>query len=268
MTRKELSEEFNISESSIKTNFPKVQESIFRKHKIRIVKTGRGEKADYQLIYAIDSDGRAQSAFKEKNRNLMLAKSEFSSLVDFNFMVFLGICATPMTTFYGSYKEFLKYVEVKVSDANVSSLVEALQLLNERGLIEYVIDKTNSDYFWAGLYHKTREDMYITIDMMERCKQLAKKYNKKSWVNLLKTWVGVQYLYDNQPFTVSELSVVTGLSAYQLKQNKKILQTDDLFVTTRAYAAYDRCIGSNVELNGIYDENREFVKTLAETAKK
>ena len=40
-------------------------------------------------------------------------------------------------------------------------------------------------------------------------------------------------------------------------RSKKVLEKDDLFTTSRAYASYERCIGTNVELNGIYEENRK-----------
>lgn len=67
-------------------------------------------------------------------------------------------------------------------------------------------------------------------------------------------------MYDKQPFTVKQLCDVTGLSAYQIRESKKILEKDNLFITSRAYAYYDCCLGSNVDLNGIYEENRMAVE--------
>ena len=100
--------------------------------------------------------------------------------------------------------------------------------------------------------------MAIGIGMINRCQELAKKYNKNSWVPLLKTWIGIQYMYDKQPFTMKELCDLTGLSSYQIRESKKILEHDNLFITSKAYIGYDTCIGSKVDLNGIYEENREF----------
>lgn len=259
MTRKELCDKYSVSESSVKTNFVRVQKMFLDKYKLILTKTGRGDKADYQVEYSVNSDGRAITMKKEEKREVMLARQEFSGLLNFNFMVFLGICMTPMTTFYGSYEDFLGYVEVKRTAANIKSLKEALNILKEHDYIKYDIDKTNENYFWAGLYYKTRKDMAISIDMIERCQRLAQNNNKKDWIPLLKTWIGIQYMYDKQPFTVAELSKVTGLSAYQIRESKKLLEKDNLFVTSKAYVAYDRCIGSNVELNGIYEANRNAV---------
>ena len=59
---------------------------------------------------------------------------------------------------------------------------------------------------------------------------------------------------------MERLSQVTGLSPYQIRESRKVLEKDELFVTSKAYVSYDTCIGTNVELNGIYKENRDFVE--------
>lgn len=258
MTRKELSERYDISESRIQKNFPKTQEMFLKKYNLILIKNGKGASATYEIEFAEGSDGRALTMMKEQKREVILAERGFSTLLDFNFMVFLGICMTPMTTFYGSYEDFLKYIEVKATPANLIKLREALQLLYENEYIKYDIDKTNQNYFWAGLFFAVREKMAIGINMISRCQRLAKENGKKSWVPLLKTWIGVQYMYDKQPFTIKELCNLTGLSKYQIIESKKILEKDNLFVTSKAYIAYDTCVGSNVDLNGIYEENRDF----------
>ncbi len=261
MTRKELCNQFNISENSVKTQFPKTQQKFLKKFHLVLTKTGRGEKADYQ-VRPVEGD-RAQTMYLEKNRQVMIAESEFSNLVDFNFMVFLAICSTERTVFYGSYEEFLDYVEVKKTKANIENLKDALEFLCEKEYIRYEVDKTNSNYFVAYLFFAVRQKMAISLDMAERCKELAKKNNKHSWVPLLKTWIGVQYMYDNQPFTMKELCSLTGLSAYQVRDCKKILEQDNLFVTSKAYVNYNTCIGTNVDLNGIIKENRDYVENVA-----
>ena len=257
MTRKELSQQFDISESSIKTQFPKLQEKFLTKHGLILTKTGRGEKADYQ-VSSLTGD-HAYSMLKEKNQEVLVAKEGFSNLVDFNFMVFLAICATPMTTFYGNYENFLTYVELPINKSNIKLLKEALTFLHDKKYINFVLDETNTDYFWAGLYFATRQKMSISLDMVERCQAIAAKNNKHSWVPILKTWIGIQYMYDKQPFTMKQLSALTGLSAYQIRESKRLLEQDNLFVTSKAYACYDLCIGTNVELNGINDANRNYV---------
>ena len=260
MTREELCERFNLSEDAVKNKFGRTQQQMLKKHNLILTKTGRGSKADYQVEISKSGDRRACTMLQEEKRDVMIAENSFSTLLDFNFMVFLAICTTPMGTFYGSYEEFLDYVELKRSKNNLDNLKEALTMLAASEYIEYTIDKTNTNYFNAFLFKRTRDTMAISLDMAERCQRLARENEKKSWVPLLKTWIGVQYVYNNQPFTVAELCAITGLSPYQIRESKKILEKDNLFVTSKAYAAYDRCIGSNVELNGIYKENRRAVE--------
>ena len=260
MTRQELCEKYNLSEDAVKNKLGRTKQKMLKQYNLVLTKTGRGDKADYQVEFAAGGDKRANTMMQENQREIMIAEKGFSNLLDFNFMVFLAICTTPMGTFYGSYDDFLDYVEIKKSKNNVNNLKEALNMLAAAEYIEYTVDKTNTDYFNAFLFKRTRETMAISLDMAERCQKLAKKNEKKSWIPLLKTWIGVQYVYDKQPFTIAELCAVTGLSPYQIRESKKVLEKDNLFVTSRAYASYERCIGSNVELNGIYKENREAVQ--------
>ena len=253
MTRKELCETYNLTEETVRTKFTRTQQQMLKKYNLILTKTGRGDNTEY---YVTAPEKRAETMLQEKQREVMMAQNGFSSLMDFNFIVFLGICTAPMGTFYGSYEDFLGYVELKKTKDNIQSLKDALSDLTAAEYIEYVVDKTNTNYFNAFLFKRTRETMAISLDMAERCKKLAKKANKKSWIPLLKTWIGVQYMYDKQPFTLAELSAVTGLSPYQIRESRKVLEKDELFVTSRAYVCYDRCIGTNVELNGIYEANR------------
>lgn len=261
MTKKELCEQFNISENSLTKQFSRTQQSFLNKYHLILTKTGRGEKADYQVEPSLGD--HARTMYLEDNRQVMIAQSEFSNLIDFNFMVFLAICSTERTSFYGSYNEFLSYVEVKKTKTNIQNLKQALEFLHEKDYIRYEVDKTNDEYFVAYLYYATRQKMAISLDMAVRCKELAKKNRKQSWVPLLKTWIGIQYMYDNQPFTMKELCALTGLSAYQIRDSKKILEQDNLFVTSKAYVNYNMCIGSNVVLNGIIKENRDYVESHA-----
>ena len=255
MTRKELSERYNISETSIQKNFSRIQKNILKQYGHILTKTGRGDKTEYFVTDMNGDEARALLVSQESNHQIMIAK-ESLQVVDFNFVVFLTICITPMKSFYGSYEGFLEYAELPKTKENIQSLKDALDILAASDYIQYTIDKTDNNYFNAFIFKRVREDMAISLDMTLRCQRLAKENKKQSWIPLFKTWVGIQYMYDKQPFTVKELCDVTGLSAYQIRESKKILEKDNLFVTSRAYTYYNCCIGSNVDLNGIYEENR------------
>ena len=231
MTKQELCERFDISETTLEKQFSRVKSSILKKYNLILIKEGRGKTANYRVEVSKAGDQRALTMLKEEKREIMIAEKSFSTLLDFNFMVFLAICTTPMGTFYGSYEDFLDYVEVKKSKNNLDNLKEALTMLSASEYIEYIVDKTDNNYFNAFLFKRTRDDMAISLDMAERCQKLAKQNDKKSWIPLLKTWIGVQYMYDKQPFTIAELCAVTGLSPYQIRESKKVLEKDNLFVT-------------------------------------
>lgn len=253
MTAEELSKKYNIGLSTITTRFANAQKSIKKKYNVDIIKVGRGAKADYvEKNINDDDDKRAITIFEEVKEDLFIS-NESLQLINWNFLVFLAITITPMRVFRGSYEDFLRYVEVKSSASNLMSLKAALRYLQSRELINYTIDKTNSDYFVANFYRKVEEDMKLNLEMVKKCKQIAQDNNKQDWVPLLKTWIGYQIMEENQPFTMKELEACTGLSEKKIRDSRKLLEKENLFKTNREYAAYNVCIGSNVTMNGIYN---------------
>ena len=244
MTLQELSEKYQMSESSIKNSFPRTQASILKKHGVKIVKEGRGDKTQYYEEWL--DDQRALTMYEETKGTVMI-NSEQLSMVNWDFHVFLGIITTPMLVFRGSYEDFLRYASIPVNNNNIWELKMALQHLVARDYISYQIDKTNDNYFVAALWYQTEKDMEIGIEMVRTCKQLAEAYNKRSWIPLLKTWLGVQMMSKHQPYTVAQLADITGLSDYAIRESTKILGDCAVFQTSRAYEAYKKCTGTNVE---------------------
>lgn len=246
MTLSEVADKYGVSETSLKNAFPRTQASILKKHGVKIVKEGRGASATYQEEWV--NDQRALTMYEETKDALMI-NGEQLAMVNWDFHVFLGIVTTPMLVFRGSYQDFLRYLQVPVTEAYIGELKEALQHLVARDYISYQIDKTNSNYFIAALWYQTEKDMEIGFEMIKTCQRLAAAYHKRAWIPLLKTWLGVQMLSHHQPYTMNELAQVTGLSAYQIKESNRILKDCEIFVTSRAYANYERCIGNNVDMN-------------------
>ena len=244
MTLQEVAQKYGVAESSLKNAFPRTRDSILKKHGVKIIKEGRGEKANY--IEEWGDDQRAVTMYEEVRENISISV-ETLAMVNWDFHVFLGIITTPMLVFRGSYSDFLKYVSAPVTNNNLWELKMALEHLSARNYISYQIDKTNPDYFIAALWYQTERDMEIGIEMVRTCKRLAEAYNKRSWIPILKTWLGVQLMSKHQPYTVKELAQATGLSEYQIRESSKILRHCDVFITSRAYADYQRCIGTNVD---------------------
>lgn len=253
MTLEEVCKKYEVSESSVKNMFPRTQKSILKKYGVQIVKEGWGKSASYRELP--HNDGRARTMFLEDKEKLMINQDELS-LVNWSFSVFLAIVTTPMLVFRGSNEDFLNYMGLKPSESNVKLLIDSLKDLNKRDIITYIIDKTDENYFVAALYRKVEKEMNIGIEMVRTCKELAEEYNKRSWVSLLKVWLGIQMIVEEDllPFTIAELGAYTGLSEYQVRESKRILETNDIFRTSRAYESFSKCIGQNVDLNKFYNE--------------
>ena len=72
----------------------------------------------------------------------MLSTKE-TQIIQFDFMVFLGIIMTPLQVFRGSYDDFLRYVQVVNNKENRDRLKKSLEALSDEDYIHYSIDKTD-----------------------------------------------------------------------------------------------------------------------------
>lgn len=245
MTLEEVCDKYEVAQSSMTNAFPRTQKALLKKYGVKIVKEGRGKNAVY---YETIEDNRAVSIYRE-NKDIISVNQQTMKLLDWDFIVFLAIVITPMYVFRGSFEDFLKYMEVNVTNYNIAALKGALSNLEEQKLISYNLDRTNMSYFVAALNRKTEEDMQIGIDMMRTCRQLADNHKKKSWIPLLKTWLSINILAERQPFTMRDIERMTGLSAYQIKQSTAILRESKIFISSKAYSSSIKCLGTNVDLN-------------------
>lgn len=178
MTIEEVSKRFAVAESSLKNSFPRVQKSILKKYNLHLVKEGRGNSATYR-IQEEESDCRALTMYDEIRDDIILDK-ESVKMMNWNFSVFLGIIFTPMLVFRGSFEDFLRYIAIQPTSANIIHLKQALAELEENGYISYNLDRTDSNYFVAALYRKVEEEMKVGISMVRRCKLLAEQHHKQS----------------------------------------------------------------------------------------
>ena len=259
MTVKEVCEKFTYSQSTIINNFSRFQKAVQKKYGVLLVKTGRGKDTVYDII---EDNSRAETLYKQDETRTVMLSTRQAQIIQFDFMVFLGIIMTPLQVFRGSYSDFLNYVQVQNNKENRKKLKQSLELLNKEDYIHYNVDKTDQNYFFAGIYRKVEEKISVGINMIRECKLLAFKEKKRSWVNLLKVWLGVKYLYiqDLQPYTVQDLCNLTGLSAYQIREAGKVLEKDNVFRSDKVYVSYQRCLGKNSVLNILHEGNQDMNK--------
>lgn len=251
MTLLEVSEKYHVSSSTLSVNFKRTQESILKRYGVKIVKIGRGKQAEYEE--KIESDGRAVTMYDEP-LDLVMMETDQLKLVNWEFLVMLGIITTPMRVFRGSYKDFLEYIGIDGRAANVEKLKLVLEAFHERDLIGYQVDKTEGSYFMASIYKKVEEKMEIDLGMMRNCKNMVEG-TKKSWVPLLKTWLGIMMLVVKNGggsvlVTYAEVAEVTGLSKYAIAEAYKTLAENRLFKISKAYRKLEdgefRCLGTDV----------------------
>jgi len=90
--------------------------------------------------------------------------------------------------------------------------------------------------------------------MLRECQRIAnenhKNFNKLA--QLIQVWEAVRICEQNQPFTYADLTKLTGLSYKQIRDVKKLLESNEMFITSRA-GSYFKCLGMNVDLNGFYN---------------
>lgn len=268
MTAEEVVEKFSAvpSVNSLKQHFGKYQKQVEKKHGVQLVKKGRGETTEYFVIG--NEIHSSIELIKDAHRDVVMDQSAFTDLIDWNFMVFIGIITCPFMSFRGTYKQFLEYVGIKnKSKDNINRLKETFKELEENGYIYFILDTSVKDekeeYFGLFIRRKTEVEMKIGIDMIQQCIKLQKENDMRSWVPLLKTWLGLQLLVDSNMnknesilFTLDELEMKTGVNKNMLIKCKKILEGDGLFQTSKAYKNY-HCIGQTIDLNILeYDYNR------------
>ena len=265
MTAQEVVDRFDAvpSVKSLKDHWGKYQKKVKDKHGVQLYKTGRGEDTQYFIV-----DGAEISSSIEVIKDahaVVMDQQVFTDLIDWNFMVFIGIITCPFMSFRGNYKQFLEYVGIKTKDkANIDRLKESFKELEKRGYIYFIEDKSapDEDYFGLFIKRKVEKEMKIGIDMIQRCIKLQKENNMKSWTPLLKTWLGLQLLVDQNMnksestlFTLDELIDITGVNRNMVIKCKKILEQDNLFQLSKAYQNY-HCRGQMINLNQIeYDYN-------------
>lgn len=250
MTAQQLSDKYGYSLNSITNKWSNTQRLILQKYGVEVKKIGRGKKASY--VEELVNDMRAPTIFNE-NKEIIL-NSDSISLDNFQFLSFLAIITTPLLVFRGSYEEFLNYMGVRNSKENISKLKFSLNELKNKDFIIYTLDKTDENYFIAGLYKEVEREMSVGIFAVRKCKQLADEYHKRDWVPIFKVWAVMQ-LYDggDELFTNAELAFRTGLTESMIIDCKKILNNSDIAKISAVRVDKKKCIGSIVELNKFYN---------------
>lgn len=239
MTAEEVCKELNISMSALKGHFKRTVESVEKKTGRRIIKSGRGENTVYEILD--NTETRALTFYEEDNaQKELFVNEETIQLENLAFNAFLGIIVKPMAIYRGTFKDFLNYIGVRATDNNVGALKIALQVLLEQGLIFGGIDKTDENWFHAGLYRAVEKKIGLDTAQIRKCREIADRENKQTWVPILKTWVAIGMLSEGEQmkdhFVIQDIIDITGLSKYTITESTKLLKKYNIYKEEWSYS--------------------------------
>ena len=241
MTIEEIVEMFGYSQNSIKKNFKRTAEAIKKKYNIDLVKCTTKDGTRYQIF----EDTRALTIYQETDDIFITLES--LSYEEYEFYIFLAVAASPFGAFRGKREDLLKYIGIKDNKKNIQILNKVLDFLVEKECIGYDED---GDYIIVYLRSHLENKYPVKIDMLRESRRIAdenhKNFNKIP--QLMQVWEAVRICEENQPFTYADLAKMTGLSYKQIRDVKRLLESNDVFKTSRA-GSYFLCEGMKVDLN-------------------
>lgn len=241
---------FNYSQSYLTKNFPKVKTALKKTYNIDIEKISTKEDKKY-IIFENEST-RALTLFDEQKNDLIISQ-ESLQLKDLEFYILLAIAVSDYGVYRGTYKQLLKYLGLPATNKNIELTDAAIESLKSNGYLHDIVkDETT---FTLILKDEAEKHFCVTIEMLKESKKIIEKNNKsiKYLPRLIQVWVAIQECEKHQPFTYAELQKMTGLSLYQVKELKKLLENNNIFISNRA-GSYWKCLGMNVDLNAFYNK--------------
>ena len=249
MTAQQVAEHFGYSLKSIKTKFKRTQQSIKKKYDIEIIKC-QGLEGTYYMV----SDDRAKTMFDESKETLYVPL-ESLKIENFAFYILIGVAATPQGVFRGARKDLLKYVGIAANDKNEKLVDGVLYLWSTLNVVIFDIDE---DIITVHMKKSFERQQIISIQMLKECRRIVEENHKQNMkiIQLVKVWQAHRICEKNQPFTIDDIQQYIDLSKDQIKDARKLLHQSDIFKleAARVPGRVNR-IGSNVELNAIYDNN-------------
>lgn len=243
MTAAQIAELFGYSENSLKKNFTRTAASIKRKYEVDVVKCKKGNETFYQIFE--EDKGRALTIYDEVDDIPITLES--LSYKEYQFYVFLAIAASQFGVYRGRKEDLLRYIGIKVNKKNIEKLDQVLNKLVEKGCVDFVID---GEFIIVYLKGGLENNYSVSIQMLRESQKIAnenhKNFNKIP--QLIKVWEAIRICYEKQPFTYADLAKITGLSYKQIRDVKRLLESNDAFKTSRA-GSYFLCSGMEVDLN-------------------
>lgn len=262
-TLTELCERYNLSESVVKKNFPRVVKKILKEYGSALTKTGRGKN----VVYHIEEQdySRARTVYEEKDREICMLEEDLL-FKDYEFLLFITLSATSNKCFRGEYCEYLDYIEKPRTAANKEKLKKAKDVLIEKNIVLWTEDPNNKEFFVAGLSQRGGEMYSLSSARIKRCREIAKKHKKRDWYNLFKVYSFIRMAGDDvEYFTAKRIGKMLNLSEPQVRTALNILQKEHLIKAETVYKKIDTqkaeellrkfyCLGTKIDINSWYED--------------
>ena len=247
MTIKELSEQYNIAETTIYKNFSKVQEKL-QKDNINITRVKVDGEYDYQIAPLYDNkigeEGFLDYEILQEKKGLICG-------------IIFALSAYDSKGYGGNINRFLEEcLEIPASTYNKNQLKEALQILQDNG---YILYKTKKNDIVVGLTEKTRQDLAFKVSFLNDCREMAKKADIKSYITVFKIFVAMFILLDlygtETTITYKEISELICTSAKTIGGVFKKLNKDDIVRLGRLEYEINeesgtiKCRGRKIDIN-------------------
>lgn len=251
MSLEELCNKYNISPSSVKTQFKRTQESILKKYGVNIIKMGRGTAAEY--LESLDTNTRAMTLYEERENTLFYVDEEIMGLELWEFMILIVLLVKPELVFRGTYKMLVEYLGKRATSANMGAAALAIENLKNRGHILFAED--SDGYFIIGLRRQAEKKIVdLQLDVIKKSHQIAELNHKRDWVPLTKVIAAAIYLKNAEPYTVDDIKRLTGLNESSIKESKKLLKENNIVIYHKEAIRdgdFVYCVGSTADVNGI-----------------
>lgn len=250
-TAEELCAKYNIAVSTLKQNFTRTCAMLEKKHGVKLSKSGRGKNTYYYISSFEHSDpSRALTIYDSlESNNIPLEPA--ARLLDLHFLVFIGIVSSPQRAFRGSYTDLLSYLDIPISPQEIENVKNVLTHLVTCNYIMYMEDPSNPMYFMASIQWHTEEVLKFELNALLAFQKMVEG-TRKSWIPLMKVYFALHLL--EQPCTVSEITQLTQLSEYKVRDSLLLLEQNNIIIRDKqtgfnqiTHKYY--CAGTDITIN-------------------
>lgn len=249
LTGEEMCKKYDLAPSTLKSHFKRVQEKLY-KQGILLTKM----KINGEQMYLINQE--------YSNKCTDIGFTDFEVLKDMDNMscnILLTLSSFEFFGFGGDIKEFIQErLNIEYTSYQKDLFMKTIQTLEEKGYILYKIDPNDKKYFIIGLASKMKRALQYRQWFIQMCKDIAAQNNLKSYIPLFKVIVALCVLTNDfgrdTLVTYKNITEITGLSAYKIKQCFDVLAQDNKIIIGRLQYEIDdgevvRCKGRLIEEN-------------------